>query len=207
MTQKASQNQPKNNKNKGDKFQQEIQDAAAILPKLIENPEETLQVDRKNPPDSIDNPENTTNDLQGEARKALLLDAERRSAEEKASHLDKVRTIFTLEMILHLEIKESGRMISNRVEHDLIVGRADNITDYLPEVDMSEHGAYRLGLSRRHAIIQRDGKHLVVKDLNSRNGTFVNGAIVAGGTNHPIKDGDELRFGNLVTRVIFETPA
>lgn len=107
-------------------------------------------------------------------------------------------------MVLIIEIQESGKTISNMVDRELIVGRADNITNYIPEVDMTEHGAYRLGLSRRHAVIQRDGNSLVVKDLNSRNGTFVNGAIVPGGSTHPIKDGDELRFGNLLTHVIFE---
>lgn len=197
--------QEENMEDRYDKFQ----DAAAILPELIDDPEETVQVDTKNPSGGVasnDGPDNTTNDLKGEARKALELDAERRRNAEKARDLEEAQVLFTVDMVLHLEVKESGWMISNRVHQDLVVGRADNITDYLPEIDMSEHGAYRLGLSRRHAIIQRDDDSLIVKDLNSRNGTFVNGAIVPSGATHPIKDGDELRFGNLVTRVIFESP-
>lgn len=200
---------PNDNENTENNYNKELQDAAATLPELIDDPEETVQVDTKNPSGGVASdkkPDNTTNDLQEEARKALLLDSERKHSAEKAHDLVEERTLFTTRMILHLEVKESGQMISNIVHQDLVVGRADNITDYLPEIDMSEHGAYRLGLSRRHAIIQRDEDSLIVKDLNSRNGTFVNGAIVPSGATHPIKDGDELRFGNLVTRVIFESP-
>jgi pSer/pThr/pTyr-binding forkhead associated (FHA) protein len=34
------------------------------------------------------------------------------------------------------------------------------------------------GLSRRHFLIQRDGRDYVIKDLNSRNGTWVDGRRV-----------------------------
>jgi|GEM_PF-1225419 len=147
---------------------------------------------------------NTTNDLQQEAFKAMKLEAERkREAEEKARSEVSARSTFTPDMRLKLESGESGDPIVKIVNEELIVGRADNVTDYLPDIDLTPHGAYRLGLSRRHAIILREGERLVVKDLNSRNGTFVNGAIVAGGNTHVICDGDEVRFGNLAMQVTF----
>lgn len=170
----------------------ELQDSTAIISEAVEDPGETVQVE-PNPGEG-----NSTNDLQREVETALQLDAAR-----KAMAKPNADSVFSRDMILMIEIQETGKLISNTVERELLVGRADNITDYIPEIDMTEHGAYRLGLSRRHAVIQRDGNSLVVKDLNSRNGTFVNGAIVPGGSTHPIKNGDELRFGNLVTRVLF----
>ena len=149
---------------------------------------------------------NTTNDLQQEALKAIQLQAERqREAEEKARSAVETRSSFTEDMRLKLESSEGGDAIIKTVDDELIVGRADNVTDYVPDIDLTPHGAYRLGLSRRHASILREGERLLVKDLHSRNGTFVNGAIVPGGGTTVIRDGDQLRFGNLAMYVSFET--
>ena len=55
-------------------------------------------------------------------------------------------------------------------------------------------------VSRAHAIIAIDGGKPVVRDLDSTNGTFVNGRRVA---SEALRDGDELLFGN--TKMRFET--
>jgi len=44
--------------------------------------------------------------------------------------------------------------------------------------------------SRRHAQIRREAGRYVLVDLGSKNGTFVNGAPIAGAT--PLRDGDEI---------------
>jgi hypothetical protein len=54
-------------------------------------------------------------------------------------------------------------------------------------------------VSRRHAEIQPRGDGFVVIDLESTNGTRVNGVRV---TERELQDGDELAFGN--TRMIFQ---
>ncbi|MBV8198596.1 MAG: DUF3662 domain-containing protein [Candidatus Eremiobacteraeota bacterium] len=53
-------------------------------------------------------------------------------------------------------------------------------------------------VSRAHATIATNGNDVLVTDLDSTNGTFVNGRRV---TTHPLRDGDELRFGNTVMRL------
>src|SRR5262249_40763868 len=47
--------------------------------------------------------------------------------------------------------------------------------------------------SRRHCLIRREGAQFKVVDLESRNGTFVNGLPV---TERRLEDGDEIRIGN-----------
>jgi predicted component of type VI protein secretion system len=149
--------------------------------------------------------ENTTNDLQQEAFKAMKIEAERRrEEEERAKVADAAKSSFSKGTRLKLEVTESGETMLRDVQGDLVVGRADNVTDYIPEIDLTPYGAYRLGLSRRHAIILLEGERLIVKDLNSRNGTFVNGVIVPSGGTHTLRDGDDLRFGNLGLKVSFE---
>ena len=49
------------------------------------------------------------------------------------------------------------------------------------------------GVSRRHAVIRRRASGYELADLNSTNGTFINGERVRTGV--VLKDGDELRFG------------
>ncbi|MEM9951728.1 MAG: FHA domain-containing protein [Chloroflexota bacterium] len=147
---------------------------------------------------------NTTNDLMQEAIKARALEAQRkREATQKARYAVQERSRFTQDMRLKLESGESSDSIIKAVTSELVVGRADNVTDYIPEIDLTPHGAYRLGLSRRHAVILWENERVMVRDLNSRNGTFVNGAIVPGGGTMVLRDGDEVRFGNLAMKISF----
>jgi hypothetical protein len=150
---------------------------------------------------------NTTNDLQQEAIKAMAMKAEKDRLEREAAQVSAEQMLFDENMILRLDVVESGQQMILTVSGDLIVGRADNVTDYIPEIDLTPHGAYRFGLSRRHALIRRHEGSLLVKDLSSRNGTFVNGEQVNAGETHPLRDGDELRFGNLALRVNFQRKA
>ncbi|MGV3618097.1 MAG: FHA domain-containing protein [Fimbriimonas sp.] len=50
-------------------------------------------------------------------------------------------------------------------------------------------------VSRRHAQLVRTGGMVIVKDLGSTNGTFVNGAQVQGDT--PLRSGDAVQFGSV----------
>jgi hypothetical protein len=150
---------------------------------------------------------NTTNDLQQDAIKAMAMKAEKDRLDREAAQVSAEQMLFDENMILRLDVVESGQQMILAVSGDLIVGRADNVTDYIPEIDLTPHGAYRFGLSRRHALIRRHEGSLLVKDLSSRNGTFVNGEQVNAGETHPLRDGDELRFGNLALRVNFQRKA
>ena len=48
-------------------------------------------------------------------------------------------------------------------------------------------------ISRRHCLIQRDGEQFKIRDLNSRNSTFVNGVPV---TERVLESGDEIKVGS-----------
>jgi predicted component of type VI protein secretion system len=49
-------------------------------------------------------------------------------------------------------------------------------------------------VSRLHAMLERIGGRWCVRDLDSRNGTFVNGARVV--SERPLRSGDEIRVGD-----------
>ena len=78
-----------------------------------------------------------------------------------------------------------------------VLGRADDATDYQPDVDLSGVEARERGVSRRHAALVQFKSKLHVVDLGSVNGTFVNGKRLLPDVPFPISPGDELRLGTL----------
>ena len=59
-------------------------------------------------------------------------------------------------------------------------------------------------VSRRHAIVTWDGEKFVMKDLGSRNGTYLNRQRIK---ESPLKDGDKIRVGNRVFTFMEEAEA
>ena len=82
------------------------------------------------------------------------------------------------------------------------IGRADRLTGFTPDIDLSSLDTQRT-LSRRHAkIVSRDGDYYVREEIGTRNGTFVNGTRVQTGVDVRIASGDRVRFGMIDT--VFE---
>lgn len=63
------------------------------------------------------------------------------------------------------------------------------------EINLSPHGGDDLAVSRRHAALFFDGYSLYIRDLNSRNGTYINGLRAIAGRNVEVHDGDNVRLG------------
>lgn len=105
---------------------------------------------------------------------------------------------------LRLLVLNSGRTIPCPLGEVLLIGRADPGGGIFPEVDLSQDNGYMAGVSRRHARIVRRGDEFFLEDLNSMNGTFLNRNKLSPHTAVPFQDGDEIRLGNLVLRVIIE---
>jgi pSer/pThr/pTyr-binding forkhead associated (FHA) protein len=53
-------------------------------------------------------------------------------------------------------------------------------------------------VSRWHCVLAREGEHVLVRDLGSRNGTWINGCRVTSGR---LKPGDRVAFGQLFFQV------
>ncbi len=83
-----------------------------------------------------------------------------------------------------------------------VIGRADEVSALTPDIDLSEAGGRARGVSRRHAALvrYRGATHLL--DLNSANGTYLNGKRLQPEVPYLLNSGDELRFGTLDLRII-----
>ena len=73
-----------------------------------------------------------------------------------------------------------------RPDGPLVVGRA--------EEPLAGNLAKYSNVSRRHAEIRNVGGDLVITDLDSSNGTFVNEKLIPPQHEFPLKDGDTVRF-------------
>ena len=60
----------------------------------------------------------------------------------------------------------------------------------------------RIWTSRQHAVITLDGGRLVLEDLNSLNGTFVNRARIHAGQPRILHPGDVVQIGTVQLRVV-----
>lgn len=116
-------------------------------------------------------------------------------------------SFFGARATLILQVRGSSQSFSiqpQREDHEMIVGRSDG-SAMKPDVDLAPHNGGQFGVSRMHLSIQYNGKTntVSVADLNSANGTFVNGQRLHSHEVRVLRHGDELRLGRMVFQVQF----
>lgn len=84
----------------------------------------------------------------------------------------------------------------------LHVGRTDRSANVFPDIDLESDGGQNAGVSRRHVRISRQPDGYYLEDLGSINGSFLNRRRLSPGVPTELKDGDEVRLGNIVLRIV-----
>lgn len=111
-------------------------------------------------------------------------------------------------MLLRLEVEGSPDPIRFTPKAETIFGRRDPATGDKPDIDLTPFAGYRMGVSRRHAAIRPgDENGLDLWDLGSSNGTFLNGQRLSAHRPYRLRDGDEIRLGQMVIHIYFEREA
>lgn len=100
-----------------------------------------------------------------------------------------------------LVVQRTGAVVPLPATTQVVIGRADAVSNFFPDLDLTTHGALEAGVGRRHARLFVQGGALLVEDLDSTNGTFLNGTRLAPRQPARLGAGDELRLGNLTLRV------
>lgn len=103
--------------------------------------------------------------------------------------------------VVVLRIRGLNEQIAFDAVDNLILGRTDLEKGFHPGVDLSAYGAAERGVSRAHAILHYEDNHLMVCDLNSANGTLLNGQRLIPNQPYNVNDGDELILGRLPINV------
>jgi len=81
-----------------------------------------------------------------------------------------------------------------------LVGRWDADAGAFPEIDL-ERDDVEAKVSRRHAVVERQGTRVTIEDAGSLNGTFINrGPRLKPGERYELKAGDEVIVGKTFLR-------
>jgi multimeric flavodoxin WrbA len=89
------------------------------------------------------------------------------------------------------------------LQDEVLIGRVKPEVAPVPDVDLVPHGGDRTGVSRHHARMLHGSGGWVLEDLESTNGTFLNGEQVSPGQQVRVRTGDLIRFGTL-TLIFYE---
>jgi hypothetical protein len=103
---------------------------------------------------------------------------------------------------LRVLVLNTGRLTDWIDEQMIHVGRGDRAANVFPAIDLETDGGHNAGVSRRHVRIIRQPDGYYLEDLGSINGTFLNRRRLSAGVPTELKDGDEVRIGNIVLRIV-----
>ncbi len=108
---------------------------------------------------------------------------------------------FDRDTLLRLQVRDTHQIIEPALKEQCVLGRT--VDDIVADVDLSAYRGEELGVSRTHVRLRRAGTTILVEDLGSRNGTFLNGTRLIPYQPRVLRTGDELRLGRLVLTVEF----
>ncbi|HEU5369331.1 MAG TPA: FHA domain-containing protein [Ktedonobacterales bacterium] len=101
---------------------------------------------------------------------------------------------------LRLQLVQYGVTFDLRDRESVLIGRKD--PDQEPDVDLTPYGGVEQGVGRRHALITLKQGRYYIEDLKSINETLLNSSRLFPGQLYPLYDGDQLRLGAMVVKVL-----
>ncbi len=102
-----------------------------------------------------------------------------------------------LTWVVELKAAPFPQPLRAQFEKRLIIGRSDSATNVKPDVDLSPYDAQLHGISRQHAALVAKLSQLLVVDMNSGNGTFLNGNRLEPHQEVLLRAEDHLQLGSL----------
>jgi hypothetical protein len=109
-----------------------------------------------------------------------------------------------LQSWISLNMIESGQILPLADRNEFSLGRSAEGQPIVPDVDLSPYNAYANGVSRLHAVLKLITDHIVIMDLGSSNGTYLNGNRLSPYVENAIAHGDVISLGKLKIQVLIE---
>lgn len=103
---------------------------------------------------------------------------------------------------LSLHLMDSGKILPLATRNEFTMGRLSEGQPIMPDIDLTPYQAYASGVSRLHAVVKREAERVVIMDLGSSNGTYLNGRRLNPHTEEPLKHGDVVALGKLKIQVL-----
>lgn len=119
----------------------------------------------------------------------------------KPRHIPKER--LTPKAVLILFEKSSQSIQFDLVDRAVLGRRSDSGEQ--PDIDLAPFGAFPGGVSRLHARLHRtQDNDVLLEDLNSRNGTYLDGELLKSGEIVHVRNGQALKLAGLQGWIYFE---
>lgn len=103
-----------------------------------------------------------------------------------------------------LHLVDTGQMLPLTERNEFTLGRISEGQPIMPDIDFSPYQAYASGVSRLHAVIKRDLNRVLLMDLGSANGTYVNGKRLPPNAEQILNNGDVIALGKLKMQVLLK---
>lgn len=104
--------------------------------------------------------------------------------------------------LIGLRVITTGELLSLVGRDNYTLGRSIEGQAVIPDVDLNKYEAYDAGISRMHAELRIAEDGLYVIDLESSNGTIINGKRLSAQEAEPIQHGDIMQLGRLRIQII-----
>ena len=95
--------------------------------------------------------------------------------------------------------------LATRLENEFVLGRTNDASAEVV-IDLTSVDGFALGVSRRHALVRSTGKGYVIIDLNSSNGTWLNGQRLMPTRPYDMPAESVIQLGRLKLTVSYQNP-
>jgi pSer/pThr/pTyr-binding forkhead associated (FHA) protein len=103
-----------------------------------------------------------------------------------------------------LHLLDSGHVLPLAERNEFTMGRSSEGQPIMPDIDLAPFQGYARGVSRLHAVIRRGVSDIMLMDLESANGTFINGKKIEPNVEEPLANGDIVALGKLKIQVLLK---
>lgn len=104
--------------------------------------------------------------------------------------------------VIYFELPD-GTLQEVKTDQNISIGRHSRSEDPPVVIDLEDYDGHSMGVSRHHAMLRVVRNNLVLVDLDSINGTYINGKKAAPAKRYAIHDGDALMIGRIKLHVWF----
>jgi hypothetical protein len=101
-----------------------------------------------------------------------------------------------------LHLLDSGHIMAFSDRSEYTLGRLSENQPIEPDVDLSPFKAFDNGVSRLHAVLKHVDDTVILVDLGSSNGSYINGIRVMPNVEHLLRHGDIVALGKLKMQIV-----
>ena len=103
-----------------------------------------------------------------------------------------------------LHLLDTGQVLPLTGRNEFTMGRVSEGQPIMPDIDLSPYQAYASGVSRLHAVVKREDQRIILMDLGSANGTYINGKRLTANVEQVLNHGDIVALGKLKIQVLLK---